>query len=118
MMDDVLFVLSAVLAAFLFILLFLGLIIWQIRSLKGVTRKMATDQDQALADLQAQVAQNSSVEQSALTLIQGLAAQAANIDDATQLEAFKSSLQTSAAALAAAITANTPAAPPAPAPAS
>ena len=66
----------------------------------------------ALAALQAQVAQNTTVEASAVTLIQGLAAQitAAGTDPAA-LAALTTSLNTSATALAAAITANTPAAP-------
>ena len=65
----------------------------------------------ALANLQAQVAQNTTVEASAVTLIQGLAAQitAAGTDPAA-LSALTSSLNTSATALAAAIAANTPAA--------
>ena len=68
----------------------------------------------ALATLQAQVAQNTSVEASAVTLIEGLAAQiAAAGTDPTKLAALTTSLNTSATALAAAITANTPASPPA-----
>ncbi len=68
-----------------------------------------------VADLTAltnQVAQNTTVEQSAITLIQGLAGQiqAAGTDQ-TKLNQLVSTLQTSAANLAAAITANTPAAP-------
>jgi hypothetical protein len=64
-----------------------------------------------LSALQAQVAANVSVEQSAITLIQGLAAQlAANANDPAAISAMATSLQTSAASLAAAITANTPAA--------
>lgn len=70
-----------------------------------------------LTALTAQVAQNTSVEASAVTLIQGLAAQlAAAGTDPAALAALQSQLNTSATALAAAITANTPAAPPAPAP--
>lgn len=67
-----------------------------------------------LATLQTQVAQNTNVEQSAITLLQGLK-QA--LDDAIAsnnpqaLTDLSTSLGTSAAALAAAITANTPAAP-------
>jgi hypothetical protein len=75
----------------------------------------------ALSDLQAQVAANTSVEASAVTLIQGLAAQiatAAAASDTAALQALSSQLNSSASALAAAITANTPAAPPAPAPTS
>ncbi len=65
----------------------------------------------AIDDLTAQVAQNTTVEASAVTLIEGLAAQiAAAGTDPTKLAALTTSLNTSATALAAAITANTPAA--------
>ena len=67
--------------------------------------------DQNLQDLMNQVAQNTSVEGSAVTLIQGIAAQLtaalANSDSAA-LPALTAQLSTSANALAAAITANTP----------
>ncbi len=71
-----------------------------------------------LTALQAQVAASVTVEQSAITLIQGLAAQiAAAGTDPAALAALVTQLNTSAAALGAAITANTPAqAPAAPAP--
>lgn len=72
---------------------------------------MATT-NQALADLQAQVAQNESTEESAVTLIQGLAAQiTAAGTDPVALKALTDGLNKSASDLAAAITANTPAAP-------
>jgi hypothetical protein len=65
----------------------------------------------ALAGLQAQVAEQLSVEQSAITLIQGLAQQiAANANDPAALTSISAQLNTSATALAAAITANTPSA--------
>lgn len=74
----------------------------------------------ALDDLTAQVQATTTVEASAVTLIQGIAAQlqAAGTDPA-KLSALTSQLNASAAALAAAVTANTapPPAPPAPAPA-
>jgi ABC-type uncharacterized transport system YnjBCD substrate-binding protein len=71
----------------------------------------------ALDDLTTQVASNTSVEQSAIVLIQGLAAQiAATANDPAKLAALTAQLNSSATALAAAITANTPAAPPAPGP--
>lgn len=64
--------------------------------------------------LTAQVAQNTTVETSAVALIQGLAAQiAAAGTDPAKLTALTTSLNTSATALAAAIAANTPQAPPA-----
>jgi hypothetical protein len=69
----------------------------------------------ALDDLTAQVTANTSLEQSAITLIQGLAAQlAAAGTDPAKLAALTTQLNSSSAALAAAITANTPAAPPTP----
>ena len=77
---------------------------------------------EAIADLTAQVAQNTSVEQSAAALIEGLAqklidALSAGGDSAqqvVQIEQIAQQLKASSAALSAAITANTPAAPPAP----
>lgn len=69
----------------------------------------------ALDDLTAQVATNTSVEQSAIVLIQGIAAAlAAAGQDPVKLAALTSSLKTSADSLAAAVAANTPVAPPAP----
>jgi chromosome segregation ATPase len=74
----------------------------------------------ALDDLQTQVQANTNLEQSAITLIQGLAKQitdAVNSNDSSALAALAGQLNTSAAALGAAIAANTPQAPtPAPAP--
>lgn len=68
----------------------------------------------ALAALQQQVQQSTTVEASAVTLIQGLAQQiAAAGTDPVALAALTTSLNTSATALAAAVAANTPAAPPA-----
>ena len=72
--------------------------------------------DQNFANLQAQITQNTTVEASAVTLLQGLAAQleaaiaASNNGDSQALPALQAQLNTSATALAAAITANTPAA--------
>ena len=69
----------------------------------------------ALDDLQAQVAQNTNLEQSAVTLIQGIAKQLADAvenNDSAALTALAGQLNTSAAALGAAISANTPAAAP------
>ncbi len=68
----------------------------------------------ALDDLTTQVAANTTVEQSAVTLIQGIAAQlAASATDATKVAALSAQLKASADSLSAAIVANTPAAPPA-----
>jgi hypothetical protein len=59
--------------------------------------------------LAAQVAQTETVEQSAITLIQGLAAQLAAVaTDPAAVAALAARLNSSATALAAAITANTP----------
>ena len=70
----------------------------------------------AIDDLSAQVSANTTVVGSALTLIQGLAAQlAAAGTDPAKLAALQASLKASDDALAAAVAANTPAAPPAPA---
>lgn len=66
-----------------------------------------------LDDLTAEVAADTAVESSAVTLIQGLAAQisAAGTDPA-KLQALTDSLTASSTALAAAVAQNTPAAPP------
>ena len=67
----------------------------------------------ALSDLQAAVAQTATVEASAVTLIQGIAAQLAAAiaaNDPAALTALQTQLTTSATALAAAVTANTPSA--------
>ena len=73
----------------------------------------------AIDDLQAEVARNTTVEQSALTLITGLSSQlvaAIASGDMTQVQAVADTLKANDDALAAAVAANTPAAPP-PAPA-
>jgi hypothetical protein len=69
----------------------------------------------ALDDLQSQVNANTNLEQSAITLIQGIAKQlseAINNNDSAALQQLASQLQSSAAALGSAIAANTPAADP------
>jgi hypothetical protein len=68
----------------------------------------------ALDDLKAQVAANTAVETSAVTLIQGIAQQlkdAIAAGDPVALTALADQLHTSAASLADAITANTPTTP-------
>lgn len=66
----------------------------------------------ALTDLQTQVTASTSVEQSAITLIKGLAAAiTAAGTDPVALAALTSQLNSSQAALAAALTANTPVTP-------
>jgi translation initiation factor 1 (eIF-1/SUI1) len=80
-------------------------------TLKRIERKEA-EMSQALDDLSAQVAANTTVEQSAITLIKGIAAQlAAAGSDPAKLAELKTTLNTSATALADAVAANTPAAP-------
>jgi hypothetical protein len=75
---------------------------------------------QTLDDILAEVTRNTSVEQSAVTLIQGLAAQlqaALNSGDTTKIQAIITQLKANDDQLAAAVTANTtPPPPPPPAP--
>lgn len=70
---------------------------------------------QEITDLQAAVAAEETVEQSAITLLQNLSAQLtaalASADPTGAVEAIVTNINTNAAALAAAVTANTPAAP-------
>jgi hypothetical protein len=84
--------------------------------LLGISETEMTD----LSNLQTQVAANTTVIQSAETLISGLATQLAaaiaaqqNGDDGAALQALQQQLSTDDAGLAAAVAANTPAAPPA-----
>jgi predicted chitinase len=68
-----------------------------------------------LDQLEVQVAETTSVEQSAITLIRGIAAQlAAAGTDPVKLKALSDSLNTSEQALAQAVAENTPATPPTP----
>jgi predicted chitinase len=103
-----------VVAALVLLLFWSGFsFVWLAKILDKMERIMSTGTT-ALAALQAQVAQNTTIEASAVTLIQGLAAQiAAAGTDSAALAALTTNLNASATALAAAITANTPAAPPA-----
>lgn len=93
---------------------------------KGIKRNMAAIDDELTA-LQAQVATDTTVEQSAVTLINGISAQIAAAVAAAQaagatpaqlaeITAITTSLGTNNTALAAAVAANTPAAPAPPAP--
>lgn len=73
--------------------------------------KVMTD----LTALTAEVARNTTVDQSAITLLQGLAAQIESLKtDPAALQSLADSLRGSSDALAAAVAANTPAAPPTP----
>lgn len=65
--------------------------------------------DTAIANLTTQVNNEITVEQSAITLIQGLAAQLiANANDPAAVQALADKIQASATSLAAAVSANTP----------
>ena len=89
-----------------------------ILALLGGIKAQEDTMTKELTDLVAQVAASTQVEQSAVTLIQGLADQiAAAKDDPAQIAKLSADLKAGTDALAAAITANTPAAPPVPAPA-
>ena len=81
------------------------------KSNKDLLKQIQTKVNKIMAtldDLTAQVAANTSVEGSALTLIQGLAAQlAAAGSNPAALAALQAQLKTSADALAAAVAANT-----------
>lgn len=84
----------------------------KINNLELFLKKEIQTLSAALDALTAQVAQNTSVESSAVTLIQGIAAQlAAAGTDPAALAALQAQLNSSATALAAAVAANTPAAP-------
>lgn len=85
--------------------------------LTGVLLMSTSTTDQNFANLQAQVSQQVTVEQSAITLLNGLSQQlataiaAANNGDSSALPALQQQLASSATALSQAITANTPTAP-------
>ena len=66
-----------------------------------------------LDDLQVAVEENTNLDNSIITLVDGLAAQIAALkDDPAKLAALAASLKASSAAISAAITANTPVVPP------
>jgi hypothetical protein len=86
----------------------LDLIVNLLRAVIAQGEKMSKEFD----DLTAEVAAETTVEASAITLIQGFAAQlAAAGTDPVKLKALTASIKTSSDALAAAVVANTPAAP-------
>jgi hypothetical protein len=96
-----------------------GLILAALTAIQKELQKMAL----SLAALQAAVASETTVEQSAITLIQGLATQittliaaSGNSVDPVALQAIVTQMTTSQAALAAAVAANTTATPPPPGP--
>ncbi len=85
----------------------------------GLLQAIQTKENLMSAELDAlavQVKANTDLEASAVSLIQGIAAQLTALkNDPAAITALSTQLASSASALAAAITANTPAAPPAPA---
>lgn len=85
----------------------LDLIITMLDESKKREKQMASD----LTALEAEVARNTEVDQSAILLLQGLAQKIEELKtDPAALQAFADSLRGSSDALAAAVTANTPAA--------
>ena len=79
-----------------------------LQMVEAVLGKEFSRMSQALDDLATQVAANTSVEESAVTLINGLAAQlAAAGTDPAKLQSLQASLKASAGDLAAAVAANT-----------
>lgn len=81
-------------------------------ALRKFERKGGKKMTKELDDLQTSVAHNTDVEESAITLIQGLAAQiAAAGTDPVALQALTDSLNAESEKLAAAVAANTPAQP-------
>ena len=86
-------------------------------SIQSAINKLLTQEQKqmsALDDLTAAVQQTQNLEQSAVTLIQGLAKQITDAvanNDSAALTALASQLNSSAAELGAALTANTPSAP-------
>ena len=86
----------------------LDAILLKLVAIQGKEETMSAELDA----LTVQVTANTNVENSAILLIQGIAAQLVAIkDDPAKITALSTSLKTSADALAAAITANTPATP-------
>jgi hypothetical protein len=89
----------------------LALTVYLITQVRRGSRSIMAD----LTGLQQAVANETTVEQSAITLLNGLAEQLKNAGtDPVAIQAVVDSINSSSAALAAAITANTPAAAPAP----
>ena len=92
-----------------------------VNALKGDLMATSKTTAQAFADLQAQVTANTNTENSALQLINGIAAQLktaiANGASPDEIEALVTQLQASASPLAAAVAANTATPPPPPPPA-
>jgi hypothetical protein len=94
----------------LFQILVLTALLWQGISIQRLIKKQTMAQA-TLDDLTQDVSDETTVEQSAITLLQGLSAQlAAAKNDPTKIQAIADSIVANKNALAAAITANTPAA--------
>lgn len=90
----------------------------KIEHLITLTEKFFKMTSQQVQDLQAAVANDTTVEQSAITLLQGLSAQlkaaivaSATAGDLTAVEAVAQQIDANSTSLAAAVAANTPAAP-------
>lgn len=90
---------------------------WAIEALANLQRTEGTELMKTLADLQADVAANTGVTASAVTLISGIAAQLKNLSaagtpvDPAEIDALATQLEQNSANLSAAVVANTPAAP-------
>lgn len=86
----------------------------ELRGIRAALRRIETKGNKIMADLTAietAVAENASVDQSAITLLEGLSAQlqeAIESNDPAAVQALADDLKTSSARLAAAVTANTP----------
>ena len=86
-----------------------------ITAVTSAITQLGVDMSQELDALEAEVSRNTTVDQSAITLLQGLAAQIEQLKtDPVKLQALADSMRGSSDALAAAVAANTPAAPPNP----
>ena len=85
-----------------------------LRKIKNLLHRLLERQGEIMADLtqlQAEVERNTAVDESAITLLNGLAAQIESIKtDPAALQALANSLKSSSDALAQAVVANTPAA--------
>jgi chromosome segregation ATPase len=84
----------------------------QVLTVLAAIQSKEEEMSKELDDLEVQVAQNTTVEEGAVTLLNGLAAQIEALkNDPVKLQALATSLKASGDDLAAAVAANTPAAP-------
>jgi altronate dehydratase len=99
---------SRIIGTFRLVITQLGTITELLKELTQEQKKMAAD----LTVLKAQVQQNTDLEKSAITLIEGIAQQLADAkNDPAAVQGIIDELKASSSALAAAIAANTPAGP-------